>query len=202
MNTIQVGNIIIASVTVHEQRICSEGNVADPRLLIPLTITMHQQTSESQLAITALTCSLHLVPDGQAIAQNRIGQEVTLSLLQELPCRSFTASPGDCLVEVRFPLNQSLISLLEAYRHTRAEHDVYGTLLIVPTVMWVKDFGNVSTPEKELVTDPRIRPELGIYYSTAVFWGARTTQVPVASVGRDLGEAGATAGRVERGAAG
>ena len=92
---IMVNTFSVGEVAVNGERVRGEGGPYDARLVLPLRVSMNQRPLEQQLALTELSCSLHLVsPSGSVHGGNQFGPSVTANLLHELSLRSVPDGPS------------------------------------------------------------------------------------------------------------
>ncbi len=112
---IRVGNVTVGQVVVQENGVRGEGGPFDPRLMLPLTATMHPRPQAEAITLLDVTGSLHFTPQGQQepFDENQVGPAVTVRLArQQMLVRSFPDNPVDSQFQLRIPLTQALVALL------------------------------------------------------------------------------------------
>ncbi len=170
---IYVGSLTpIGTVALSLNSVRGEGGPRDPRLLLPLTVTLDPRPPGQMIALLDLTCQLHRTPPGvQASETNQVGSPVTVNLLPGLRCRSLPSGPNDQQVMVRIPLTQPLITSLEAHRHTMPAADYLGALRLSATVAWVRETWEPQFFDAQSSPFPH---GFGMLSTFAPFW---TTQI-------------------------
>jgi hypothetical protein len=157
-----------------------EGGPYDARLVLPLILTMYPRKPEEALALTELTCSLHLgMP---AFDQNQVGPTVTMTLQQNMPCRSLSDRPNSHTLEVRVPLSQPVVAHLDAQRHTSADKAFTAVLRLSATVGWLYKIGNTfpsGSPEPQAIGNHPFSSALGLFSLVAPFWDTRIEPLPI-----------------------
>lgn len=170
--SIQISTYSVGTLSFDGSGAKGEGGYQDPRLVLPVTLSMAPQPREKQLAVTELTCSLHAGQDASDI--NQIGPTVWRSFLPELHVISVEKNPNDHRFELRFPLTTALVERLDSLRQASANGDL--RLLVRPKVT-VSLIYQVSG---EATTRPIVRPipefpfglEYGIASTLAYFWNS------------------------------
>src|SRR5258707_6996195 len=94
-----LGGPRIGEIDLDPTAIRGEGGWYDPRLVVPLKITMQQQPEDHQIALVQVTASLHL--DQNPSPANRIGTEAMLDLFREFRCRSVHTGPSNTQLQLR-----------------------------------------------------------------------------------------------------
>ena len=177
MSDIQVHNRRIGTITLDEQRVRGEGGAHDPRILLPFSITMEPQPSGAMLALTELRCSLHLT--SPCFPNNQVGPSATISLLENMSCRSSIHGSAPGQIEVRLPLTEQLIASLEAHRHRHPEGNFDAYLSLHVTVAWVAATGNALPAEARLLQGHPLDSSLGPFSLLAPLWYPRIDDLSV-----------------------
>lgn len=126
---ITLGNKLVGSIELDQgNQVCGNGYPYNPRLWIPITVTMQPRPEDQTLVLTELTCSL------LAENQQEIGLPVTKNLIDGMFCRSRPNNTNSHTVSFGFPLNSTMIELIEKQRHLRTDHDFVGTLRFQATI--------------------------------------------------------------------
>src|SRR5437763_4802182 len=99
--SIQISTYTVGTLSFDGSGVKGEGGAQDPRLVLPVTVTMAPQPREKQLALSELTCSLHSGQD--ASDANQVGPPVWRSFLPELHAISVEKNPNEHRFELRFP---------------------------------------------------------------------------------------------------
>src|SRR6266699_3109067 len=83
-NNIHLGNRIVGSIELDQgNQVRGNGYPYNPRLWVPITVTMQPRSEDQTLVLTELTCSL------LAENQQEIGLPVIKNLLDGMYCRSY-----------------------------------------------------------------------------------------------------------------
>jgi len=128
-NNMRLGNKPIGSIELDQgNQVRGNGYPYNPRLWVPITVTMQPRSEDQTLVLTELTCSL------LAENQQEIGLPVTNNLLDGMYCRSRLDNTNSHTVSFNFPLNSLLIDFIEKQRHLRPNHDFVGTLRFQATI--------------------------------------------------------------------
>jgi len=172
------GTRIIGEVSLDDTRVLGEGGWADPRLMFPLQITLNPSPAGASLAVTEVTCSLHLTTP--ASEQNQLGLAQAIKLMYGFTCRAVPGAPSKGQIQARIPLNQALVAQLERRRQQEPEHVFSASLRLQPTVAWLEQTGN-TTPD-EYREHPFMHQQFGPFSRLAYFWypqvGDLSVQVP------------------------
>jgi hypothetical protein len=160
------GTRIIGEVSLDDTRVTGEGGWADPRLVFPLQITLNPSPAGASLAVTEVTCSLHLTTP--ASEQNQLGLAQVVKLTYGFTCRAILGGPSKGQIQARIPLNQALIAQLERRRHQDSQHVFSASLRLQPTVAWLEQTGN-TTPD-EFGEHPFMHQQFGPFSRLAYFW--------------------------------
>ncbi len=168
---ISIHNLTIGKVLLDPADIKGEGGWHDPRLIIPIKITLNPQPLERQLIITRLTASLHLT---DAIGQNnQFGARISYDPILNMRIRSLVDVTNDDGLELHFNLTHEQIKLLENMRH-QPGRNLY--LYLEPIIVWNKHTGNEGRyTQGQRVPDPQDGGwSLGVGYFSdfAYFWQA------------------------------
>lgn len=148
--SIQISTYSVGSLSVDGAGVRGEGGSLDPRLVLPVTLSMAPQPREKQLAVTQLTCSLHSGQD--ASDTNQVGATVWRSFLPELHTISVEKNPNEHRFELRFPLTTALVERLDRLRKASPNGDL--RLLVRPKVT----VSLVYQVSGEATTHPIVRP--------------------------------------------
>ena len=158
---------IIGSTAVDEKFIRGEGGADDPRLVIPVTFTMHSQREEHMLVVTDGTALLYL-GDGTSPA-HQVGLAGALDVAHGYWARSsIGTAPNEHQVQVPIPLNSGSVRRLEAARHTAADLLVL-TLALHGRVAWVRDILGPGMPGVPITHDP-FQGVYGTHSLFSYFW--------------------------------
>lgn len=186
MSAIRLGGMYgVGSVELIENRVTGEGGPHDPRLVLPLQVRMEPASTDRMLALTQLTCSLHLVVLGTATHPgNQHGPSTTTDLSSGLHCRSLASVGEGYIFDVRIPLAQPHVAKLEAWRHSTGGKDFTGTLHLSGKVAWVyQTGGSMSSLMKPLdaskLDGELFPPGAGMYSTFAYFWDTRMDDLPL-----------------------
>ena len=166
-----VNGLRIGDLRLDPTLIRGEGDRHDPRLVIPLIITMHPQPIERQIAIIHLTATLH--SSQSPFPGNQLGAAATVDLLDNMPCRSIPSGPNDLHPELRFPLTDPQIQLLEKMRHAGADNRFSVYLYLRGVVVWLRHTGNSSSPsptERSTLGEGGWEPNVGMFSELLPFW--------------------------------
>jgi hypothetical protein len=169
------GTRIIGEVSLDNTRIASEGGWADPRLVLPLQIMLNPSPAGSSLAVTEVTCSLHLT--APASEQNQIGFVQTIKLMPGFTCRTVPGGLSRGQIQARIPLSQALIAQLERRRQLDPEHTFSAFLRLQPTVAWLEQTGN-TTPD-DFGEHPFKHLQFGPFSRLAYFWYPQVSDLAV-----------------------
>ena len=169
------GTRIIGEVSLDDIRVTGEGGWADPRLVLPLQIMLNPTPAGSSLAVTEVTCSLHLTTP--ASEQNQIGFEHTITLMRGFPCRAVPGGPSRSQIQARIPLSQTLITQLEQRHQQNPEHAFSACLRLQPTVAWLEQTGN-TTPD-DFGEHPFKNLQCGPFSRLAYFWYPQVSDLAV-----------------------
>ncbi len=172
------GTRIIGELSLDDTRVTGEGGWADPRLVFPLQITLNPSPAGASLAVTEVTCSLHLTTP--ASEQNQLGPAQAVKLMYGFTCRAVSGAPSKGQIQARIALSQALIAQLERRRQQEPEHVFSASLRVQPTVAWLELTGN-TTPD-EFGEHPFMHQQFGPFSRLAYFWypqvGDLAVQVP------------------------
>ncbi len=122
----------IGAVGLDYDQVRGEGGPDDARLVFPLMVRLHPQKEEATLALTRLSCALHLSSPPQS--SNRIGDVVDLPLTG---MHTSTPHGGFYTFEMRLPVSQPLVARFEEHRHSAPDKAFRGTLSVALAVSWV-----------------------------------------------------------------
>jgi hypothetical protein len=169
-----VGAYTVGKFVVDGQQVRSESASHDARLVIPLTIAMNPRPLESMIALTGLSCSLHLVPSNAANEINQFGPSVAVHF-GSLDCHSIPSNVVDHHAQLRFPLNSSQIRALETHRHTEPNKNFRATIRFQGTLAWMYAVGNSfpmhpnAPPDPNLIVGHPFEPSYGMFAKCAPF---------------------------------
>jgi len=171
---IRVGSRYIGQVVVQDNLVTGEGGPHDPRLVFPIAFTLDPRPMKQALALLDVTCSLHLT--STASDQNQVGQSITLHLAREqMRIRTFPQTSQTQGFQLRVPLSQSLLALVESHRHQADDKAFRAYLRLAPSVGWLYEIGNSrgldGTPDGPLA---ELENNLGLYSKFAQLW---TTEI-------------------------
>lgn len=185
MASVSVGNFYVGSVELKEGQVGGEGGPHDPRLVLPLKVTMNPRPAGEMIALIHLNCSLHLVASGaSAFDNNQTGPSVSVDLLPGFPCRSLPDGPNESEVALRLPLRPSLVARIESHRHAMGGKDFTAVLRIRGTAAWVTGTGN-NVASRPGSTDPSVTADhpfpIGMdrFSFLAPFWNCRIEDISV-----------------------
>ncbi len=170
------GGRIIGVISSDPTALRGEGGWYDPRLVVPLQITMYEQPLEHQIALLRLTASLHL--SQRSSPENRFGPEVQLDLLEGFRCRSLPGDPNPCQQELRFNLTQQHVKELEDTRHRAVGNRFSIYIHLKGVVAWLRHTGN-SMGNSSTIGEGGWDPNVGMYSELLPFW---TTSITALSV--------------------
>jgi hypothetical protein len=176
---IRVGSQYIGQVALQNNLVTGEGGPHDARLVFPLTVMLHPRPLNQALALLDVSCSLHLT--GSASDQNQIGPTITMHLAREqVRVRTFQKVPANSGFEVRLPLSQPLLTLIEAHRHEADDKAFRAYLRLAPTIGWLYEIGNSGgvdgTPEAPM---DQLDQTLGLYFKFAQLWTSQIADLSV-----------------------
>jgi hypothetical protein len=177
MSDLYINNRRIGTITLDEQRVRGEGGAYDPHIILPLSIVMEPQPSGAMLALTELRGSLHLT--SPCFPNNQIGPSATLSLLENMSCRSSIHASAPGQIEVRLPLTEPLIASLEEHRHRHPEGNFEAYLSLHATVAWIAGTGNLLPKEAGLLQGHPLDQSLGPFSLLAPLWYPRIGDLSV-----------------------
>lgn len=126
----------VGAITLDTAKVRGEGGPSDARLVLPLTVTLDPQDEGATLALTRLTCALHL---GEPVAPSSQVGPSTLILVERLGDRLVSSRPQRPFaheVEARLFLSQAVVARIEAHRHAHAEKTFAGVLSFDGTLAW------------------------------------------------------------------
>lgn len=168
MSDLYIHNQRVGTITLDEQRVRGEGGAHDPRIVLLFSVALSPQPSGAMLALTELRCSLHLT--SPCFPNNQVGSSATISLLENMSCRSSTyqAAPGQ--IEVRLPLTEHLLASLEEHRHRHPEGNFEAYLSLHVNVSWIVGTGNASPAEAGLLQGHPLNTSLGPFSLLAPMW--------------------------------
>ncbi len=159
------GTRIIGEVSLDDTRVIGEGGWADPRLVLPLQITLNPSPAGASLAVTEVTYSLHL--STPASEQNQIGLSQAVKLMPGFTCRAVPGGSCRGQIQARISLSQALIAQLERRRQQEPEHIFSASLHLQPTVAWLEQTGN--TAPDEFGEHPFMHQQFGPFSRLAYF---------------------------------
>ena len=148
-----IGNISLTQ----DNPIVGSGYPYNPRLSIPITVTLQPKPDEETLIVTEVVCSLWA-------GNEQVGLPVVNNLLEGMYCRSYPGRSNSHAFSFHFPLSGSHIQLLEKQRHQHPNHDFVGTLRFQATV--ARRIQTVST-------------EFGNYYILAPYQYVKVDDVSI-----------------------
>lgn len=168
--TISISNHGVGRAQVDPATIRGEGDAHDARLVVPVSLEMHPQPAEEQLALIRLSGSLHT--DQMAAPQSRIGLPDSCDLIYNVPIRSVPQGSMPHTIEFRFPLSTRVIEKLEKQRHAAPDREAALYLHLEPILAWLHTApGNVaviSTPEEE--TGRNLAARFALHSEMSIFW--------------------------------
>lgn len=169
---IEVASRTVGEITLDGAAARGEGGPHDPRLVLPLTISMSPRPLAEMLALTELTCSLHLGQD--ATDQNQIGPPVWRSLLPHMHARSMPGHVSEHVLEIRVRLTQPAIAHLEAYRHRSPGGNLRGQLRLTGSVALVLQVAGSANPHDTArpLPDNPFGLEFGLLSTLAYCWAS------------------------------
>lgn len=168
-----LGGPRIGEIHLDPTAVRGEGGWLDPRLVVPLEITLQPQPDNHQVAVTQLIASLHLREP--TFPGNRIGAETRLDLLRDFPCRSVPSGPSDFRPELRFNLTQEQVKLLEDARHAAADNHFSIYIHAEGLVVWLRHTGNSQSlfhPEKSTLGEDGWGTTVGMFSELLPFWSS------------------------------
>lgn len=168
-----VGGPRVGDLRLDPTLLRGEGDRYDPRLVIPLTVTMHPQPIEHQIAIIRLIGSLHT--NQNPFPGNQIGAAATLDLLDNMPCRTIPSGPNEVRPELRFSLTDPQIQHLEELRHAAADTRLTLYLYLRGIIVWAKHTGNSSSPhptQASTLGEGGWEPNVGMFSELLPFWNS------------------------------
>jgi len=126
----------VGAITLDTAKVRGEGGPYDARLVLPLKVALDPQDEQATLALTRLTCALHLA---EPIApHNQVGPP-TPAVMDRLGDRLVSSRPRrSCThdIEARLFLSQPVLARLEAHRHAHPEKAFVGALSFDGTLAW------------------------------------------------------------------
>lgn len=122
----------VGAVGLDYDQVRGEGGPHDARLVFPLTVRLHPQREEATLALTHVSCALHL--SNPPLPSNRVGAVVDLPLTG-----GHTSTPhgGFYTFEIRLPVSQPVVARFEEHRHSAPDKAFMGTLRVGVALAWV-----------------------------------------------------------------
>jgi hypothetical protein len=131
------------------------------------------------LALLDVTCSLHL--KSPAFDENQVGPSVTMHLARDrMRVRTFPQAPESAGFQLRIPLSQPVLGLLETHRHQAPDMAFRAYLRLAPTVGWLYEIGNSRRPDGT-ADGPvdALESHLGMYSKLAQIWTAEIAPLSV-----------------------
>ncbi len=128
----------VGTITLDVANVRGEGGPYDPRLVLPLTIALDPQDEPATLALTRLSCALHLREPSMAAPYNQVGPSTPV-LVDQLRDRLVASTPKRLSahqVEARLFLSPPALAQLEAHRHTDPAKVFVGALSFDGTLAW------------------------------------------------------------------
>lgn len=136
-SSIVLSSYRVGEISVDENRIRGEGGSLSPALVVPVKVELLNRQESQDLVITKLQASLLAGAPPSATVQ--IGAPVTIDpLLDGGIWASSPSAPVDHQRELRFPLTQELIRLLEGVAH-RATGSLDLELRFGVSVAWLRE---------------------------------------------------------------
>lgn len=159
------------TITVDPAAIRGEGGWQDPRLVVPLEVTLETQPHDHMIAITQLNASLslHQYPS----ASNRIGPEARVDLSQGFYTRSSPNGPSESRPEARFHLAQQQAQLLEDARHAASDNRLTLYIHLDAHIVWLRHTGNSGAffpGEESTLGEGGWDTGVGMFSETLPFW--------------------------------
>jgi len=167
---IEVASRSVGEIAIDGAATRGEGGPHDPRLVLPLSISMSPRPLDQMLVLTEIARSLHLGQD--ATDQNQVGPTVSRSLLPQMHARSLPGYVSDHFVEIRIPLGHPAVAHLEAYRHRSPGANFRCQLRLTGGVAFVHQVAgsaNAGDNVRPLVDNP-FGLEYSILSTLAYFW--------------------------------
>jgi hypothetical protein len=163
---------IVGRLRVDAGMIRAEAGPLEPRLVIPVTIEMHNRPSDEMLALTYLIGSLHIGDQHNPATQ--VGLPARLELVPGMHAHSVPEGRSSHNVELRFQLNPQAVHRLETARHESAAQVFTLNLPCTGAVAWVhKTWGEMRPARGQAGATTEEDPfklQLGMHSDLSFFW--------------------------------
>lgn len=176
--TIQVGMHVIGEITLNDNQVRGEGGPYNPRLVVPVEITLHQRPATQAIAVTSLT---HTFYCGEIGPSTQIGQPVTRDLTAGFPARSNPHGPSRSYLEMQFHVSEAMIVQMEAHRHRSPDTTFQGWVTVSASVAWILAAGGEAAGEQSLnpIPDYSFDMTTGVCVSMAPFMETRVDNLSI-----------------------
>ncbi|MCL5284128.1 MAG: hypothetical protein M1330_05420 [Armatimonadetes bacterium] len=132
---------IVGKVEADPSELRAEGGPLDPRLIVPVKVSMQPQSDGHQVALVRLSGSLHVYGFDPA---SQVGPPVSVDLISEnFPCRSIPNAMQSHEINLSFNLASNQIKKLEEAYHQSQNHQLKIDLRLKGTVAWLRHTGNM-----------------------------------------------------------